>query len=120
MHGVRSENRQGGVMVHSCVCGVVATCSASDALSLSGLPTFVGMASRLASLTAVRESCSLSCRLLLILGTGSFPSEQSSSHLGRVRGKGLGLGLGLRVKVRIGVRIMVRLRVWLRLQLGFI
>ena len=76
MHGGRSENRYGDAMVHSCVCGVVAsTCSASDALSLSGLPKFVGRASRLASLT---ESCSPSCRLLLIVGTGSFPSEQSS------------------------------------------
>jgi hypothetical protein len=42
----------------------------------------------------MRESCIPSCRLLLIVGTGSFPSEQSlptqlSSQLGRVRGKGL-------------------------------
>ena len=78
MHGGRSENRYGDAMVHSCVCGVVATCSASDALSLSGLPKFVGLASRLASLTAMRELCNPSCRLLLIVGTGSFPSEQSS------------------------------------------
>jgi hypothetical protein len=95
-HGGRSENRHGDTMVHSCLCGVVATCSASNALSLSGLPELVGLASRLASLTAMRESCIPSCRLLLIIGTGSFQSEQSlptqlSSQLGRFRGKGLGL-----------------------------
>ena len=103
---MRSENRHGDTMVHSCLCGVVATCSASNALSLSGLPELVGLASRLASLTAMRESCIPSCRLLLIVGTGRFRSEQSlptqlSSQLGRFRGKGLGLRLiGLRVRVR--------------------
>ena len=101
-----AEVRIGTDGAHSCLCGVVATCSASNALSLSGLPELVGLASRLASLTAMRDSCIPSCRVVLIVGTGSFPSEQSeptqlSSQLGRVRGKGLGLRLiGLRVRVR--------------------
>ena len=53
------------------------TCSASEALSLSGgLPKMAGQTSRWASLTVARElhmplSCSPSCGLLLIVGTGS-------------------------------------------------
>ena len=123
-HGGRSENRHGDTMVHSCLCGVVATCSASNALSLSGLPELVGLASRLASLTAMRESCIPSCRLLLIVGTGSFRSKQSlptqlSSQLGRFRGKGLGLRLiGLRVRERLRVRLRVRLLLQLGLEVG--